>query len=68
MSELDDAEQKLTQIETLQAEREKLRSETDRFRQEIRMETRKFMLQLVLALSAALGVGVALGRFWLFHT
>lgn len=57
-----------TQIETLQAEREKLRSETDRFRQEIRMETRKFMLQLVLALSAALGVGVALGRFWLFHT
>ena len=68
MSELDDAEQKLTQIETLQAEREKLRSETDRCRQEIRMETRKFMLQLVLALSAALGVGVALGRFWLFHT
>lgn len=56
-----------TQIETLQAEREKLRSETDRFRQEIRMENRKFVVQLVLALSAAIGVGVALGRFWLFH-
>ena len=57
-----------TQIETLQAEREKLRSETDRFRQEIRMENRKFIVQLVLALSAAVGVGVALGRFWLFHS
>ena len=28
----------------------------------------KFMLQIVVALVAALGVGVALGRLWLFHT
>jgi hypothetical protein len=34
-------------------------------RQEIRMEKRKFV-QIVLALVAALGVGVAIGRFWLF--
>jgi hypothetical protein len=39
----------------------------ERLRQEIRMENRKFVVQLVLALTAALGVGVALGRFWLFH-
>jgi hypothetical protein len=29
------------------------------------MENRKFV-QIVLALVAALGVGVAIGRFWLF--
>lgn len=38
-----------------------------RLRQEMRMENRKFVVQLVLALAAAVGVGVALGRFWL-HT
>jgi hypothetical protein len=40
----------------------------ERLRQEIRMENRKFAVQIVLALVAALGVGVAIGRFWLFHT
>ncbi len=30
------------------------------------MENRKFAVQIVLALVAALGVGVAIGRFWLF--
>ena len=39
----------------------------ERLRQEIRMENRKFAVQIVLALVAALG-GVAIGRFWLFHT
>ena len=39
----------------------------ERIRQEMRMENRKFIVQLVLALTAAVGVGVALGRFWLFH-
>jgi hypothetical protein len=39
----------------------------ERLRQEMRMENRKFVVQLVLALTAAVGVGVALGRFWLFH-
>ena len=41
--------------------------EIERLRQEIRMENRKFAVQIVLALMAALGVGVAIGRFWLFH-
>ena len=40
----------------------------ERLRQEMRMENRKFVVQLVLALTAAVGVGVALGRFWLFHS
>ena len=40
----------------------------ERLRQEMRMENRKFVVQLVLALAAAVGVGVALGRFWLFHS
>ena len=35
----------------------------ERLRQEIRMENRKFAVQIVLALVAALGVGVAIGRF-----
>lgn len=39
----------------------------ERLRQEIRMENRKFVVQIALALTAAVGVGVALGRFWLFH-
>jgi hypothetical protein len=42
--------------------------EIERLRQEIRMENRKFAVQIVLALVAALGVGAAIGRFWLFHT
>jgi hypothetical protein len=40
----------------------------ERLRQEIRMENRKFAVQIVLALVAALGVGVAIGRVSLFHT
>ena len=39
----------------------------ERLRQEIRMENRKFLVQFVLVLAAAFGVGVAVGRFWLFH-
>jgi hypothetical protein len=39
----------------------------DRMRQEIRTENRKFLVQLLLALAAAVAAGVAMGRFWLFH-
>jgi hypothetical protein len=49
------------QIETLQAEREKLRAETDRYRQEIRMENRKFAMQFISAIAAALGAGAVIG-------
>jgi hypothetical protein len=39
----------------------------ERLRQEIKMENRKFIAQVVIAIAAALGVGIAIGRFWLFH-
>ena len=40
----------------------------ERLRQEIRMENRKFFVQLVLAIAATLVAGIAIGRFALFHT
>jgi hypothetical protein len=43
-------------------------TQTERLRQEIRMENRKFFVQFGLAVAAALAAGVAIGRFWLFHT
>jgi hypothetical protein len=59
MSDLDEQEQRLRiDLMTIQIER---------LRQEIRSENRKFLLQVLLALIAALGAGIALGRFWLFH-
>jgi hypothetical protein len=54
---------------TADDEKQRLRiDQIERLRQEIRMENRKFAVQIVLALVAALGVGVAIGRFWLVHT
>jgi hypothetical protein len=35
----------------------------ERLRQEIRMENRRFAVQLVLAIAALLAVGIAIGRF-----
>jgi hypothetical protein len=59
VSELDEQEQRLRiDLMTIQIER---------LRQEIRSENRKFLLQVILALIAALGAGIALGRFRLFH-
>jgi hypothetical protein len=56
----DDRERQLRiQLMTTQAER---------LRQEIKMENRKFLVQLLLASAALLAAGVAIGRFWLFHT
>lgn len=43
-------------------------SQIERLRQEIKMENRKFLVQLLVGSAAILGVGVAIGRFWLFHT
>jgi hypothetical protein len=40
----------------------------ERLRQEIRMENRKFIAQIIIAGAALLGIGIAVGRFWLFHT
>jgi hypothetical protein len=39
----------------------------ERLRQEIRTENRKFIVQVTIAAAALLGVGIAIGRFWLFH-
>jgi len=39
-------------------------SQIERLRQEIRAENRKFLIQVIIALTAAVGVGVAIGRFW----
>lgn len=43
-------------------------TQEERLRQEIRMENRKFVVQALIALAAAIGVGVAIGRFVLFHS
>ena len=43
-------------------------TQVERLRQEIKMENRKFLVQLLIGVAAAVGVGVAIGRFWLFHT
>jgi hypothetical protein len=42
-------------------------SQEERLRQEIKMENRKFLVQLLIGSAAILAAGVALGRFWLFH-
>lgn len=43
-------------------------TQTERLRQEIKMENRKFIVQLLLGAAAILGVGIAIGRFVLFHS
>lgn len=47
---------------------EQNRTSTERLRQEIKTENRKFLVQLLIGLTTAVGVGVAIGRFWLFHS
>jgi hypothetical protein len=42
-------------------------TQSERLRQEIKMENRKFVVQFVVAIAAALGVGFTIGRFVLFH-
>jgi len=46
---------------------EESRLRIDRIRQEMRMENRKFMVSAIVAAAALLGVGIAIGRFLLFH-
>lgn len=40
---------------------------SEQLRREIRTENRKFAVQFILAVSAALVAGIAIGRFVLFH-
>jgi len=58
----------LTEDEDRQLRIDLMTIQIERLRQEMRMENSKFVVQLILALTAAVGVGVALGRFWLFHS
>jgi len=57
MSELDDQEQRLRlDLMTIQIER---------LRHEIRMESRKFLVQVLVAAAALFAAGVAVGHFFL---
>lgn len=47
---------------------EQAKTNIDRMRQEIKTDSRKFLVQLLIGTAAAVGVGVAIGRFWLFHS
>lgn len=46
---------------------ELMATQIERLRQEIKMENRKFFVQLAIALAAVFAAGIAVGRFWLFH-
>jgi RecA/RadA recombinase len=63
-----DEEKQALEIELMETKIDHHRLDMKKLEQDLRMENRKFMLQIVVALVAALGVGVALGRLWLFHT
>ena len=43
-------------------------TQVERLRQQIKTENRKFAVQLLIGAAALLAAGVAIGRFWLFHT
>jgi len=47
---------------------ELMQTQAERLRQEIKMESRKFTIQALIAAAALLGVGVAIGRFIVFHS
>ena len=40
-----------------------MQTQIERLRQEIRLENRKFLVQLLIGVTAAVGVGIAIGRF-----
>lgn len=44
-----------------------MQTDIERKLQEIKMENRKFTVQLILAFAAAVTAGVALGKFLVFH-
>lgn len=41
-----------------------MQTQIERLRQEIKMENRKFFVQAILALAAAVGAGIAIGHFF----
>ena len=68
---LTDAEERAEhelRMDVMSIQLEQSRVNIDKMRSEMKWETRKFILQLIVALGAAVAAGVALGRFWLFHS
>lgn len=55
-------------VKLMDVQIEENRVATQRLRQELKMETYKFILQAGIAAAALLATGVAIGRFWLFHS
>lgn len=43
-------------------------TQVELLRQEIKTEQRKFVVQVLIGAAAILAAGVAIGRFWLFHS
>jgi hypothetical protein len=66
VSGADDVERQL-RMELMAVQIDQGRLNMKRLEQEIRLENRKFVLQAILATSAALAAGIAIGRFVLFH-
>lgn len=42
-------------------------TQIERLRQEMKTDSRKFLVQLVLGAAAIFAAGVAVARLWLFH-
>jgi hypothetical protein len=59
VTEEDDSREQQLRIELMTVQIDKSRLDMDRVRQEIRMENRKFLVQIIVALIAAFAVGAA---------
>jgi hypothetical protein len=66
VTERDQEEQDL-RIELMSVHLEQAKKSIERMQQELRTDNRKFLVQFVIAISAAVGVGIAIGRFIFFH-
>jgi hypothetical protein len=60
-----DEEEQQLRVTLMAVQIDKTRLDIDRVRQEIRMESRKFFLQALIATAAVFGAGVAVGHFLL---
>ena len=58
-----EADERVLRMYNLQVEIEKGRAATERLRQEIRTDSRKFTVQALLALAASISAGVAAGAY-----
>jgi hypothetical protein len=68
LTEDEERAEHLSRMELMTTQIEQARINVDKMRLEMKMENRKFLVSALLAFAATLGAGVALGRFWLFHS